>query len=225
MAEDVLVHYLLKQGVRKVDLCVVTHLDEDHCLGLEQLSRRMDVGCFAFPAACEGDERLKGFISERQIFLSRGDMLELGEGAVLSVLSPPGGRPKSPDDNDDCLVIMAEAEGVRALLTGDATAYTEAELSSLYGAELRADILKASHHGSAYSNSEAFVRAADPAFFVISCGRGNSYGHPADRVIDLLRKNSIIYGRTDECGALIIRRSPKGLYAVNAAGDRTWQIR
>lgn len=224
ISERILLPYLLKQGIRKVDLCVVTHLDSDHSLGLAQLSQKITVGCFAFSSVYEGDPRLEDLRSERRIFLSRGDMLSLPGGAVLKVLSPEPGAEKSGEDNDNCLIMAAECRGIRALFTADATEPAELELAASFGPELKAHILKASHHGSAYSNTEALIGCASPSFCVISCGRNNSYGHPAPRVIDLLEKNSIIYGRTDENGAVVIRKDRKGITAENAARDKEWQI-
>ncbi|MBR0139979.1 MAG: hypothetical protein IJM17_06805, partial [Firmicutes bacterium] len=226
IAERTLVPTLLKQGIRSVDLCVVTHLDSDHSLGLAQLSRRMRIGCFAFSAVYEGDPRLDDFVSDKKIFIAAGDELLLTDELKLKVLAPAQGSEKSGDDNENCLVLMAECRGIKVLLTGDAGFEREqALLASYENEELSADVIKAGHHGSASSTGEAFLKAVSPSFCVISCGRNNSYGHPSQRVIDLLEKSSIIYGRTDADGAVILRVKKDGIYAENAAKDRRWRVR
>lgn len=47
--------------------------------------------------------------------------------------------------------------------------------------------MRVNHHGSGHSSSQAYVDALAPETAVISCG-ANSYGHPANRVLDGLRQ-------------------------------------
>ena len=44
--------------------------------------------------------------------------------------------------------------------------------------DLRADVLKVPHHGSAYSDPD-FLAAVHARVAVISVGRHNDYGHPS----------------------------------------------
>lgn len=222
-AEKTLLPYLLKNGVTGLELCVVTHLDTDHSLGLAQLSEHMKIRTFAFPAGLEGDPGLESFRSENRIFLKEGDEIRVSEDLKLTVLNPSAEQ-LSSDANEGSLVLLAEIKGVRALLTGDAGEETEGRLVARYKKALDADILKAGHHGSAGSTSPAFLRASDPSFAVISCGKNNSYGHPSARVIDLLQKNSIIYGRTDEMGALVIRIGKRAFTVEDPAKETIWRI-
>ena len=71
-------------------------------------------------------------------------------------------------------------------------------------AELRADVLKVGHHGSAASSSLRFLQVVSPALSVISVGRGNEYGHPtAETLLRLsLAKSRVL--RTDEAPAVQI---------------------
>jgi beta-lactamase superfamily II metal-dependent hydrolase len=46
--------------------------------------------------------------------------------------------------------------------------------------------LRANHHGSGHSSSDAYVTTANPQTGVISCGV-NSYGHPANRTLNAFR--------------------------------------
>ena len=69
---------------------------------------------------------------------------------------------------------------------------------------MRADVLKAGHHGSPTSSSEAFLTAVQPSIAVISVGADNDYGHPgADVLARLKALNAAIY-RTDTQGEIII---------------------
>ena len=69
---------------------------------------------------------------------------------------------------------------------------------------MRADVLKAGHHGSPTSSSEAFLTAVQPSVAVISVAADNDYGHPgADVLARLEALNAEIY-RTDTQGEIII---------------------
>lgn len=54
-----------------------------------------------------------------------------------------------------------------------------------------------SHHGSANSNSTAFLNVVNPQYALISCELGNSYGHPSDEALKRLREAGCLLYRTD----------------------------
>jgi hypothetical protein len=59
----------------------------------------------------------------------------------------------------------------------------EAVIGPLYG---NVDTMRANHHGSGHSSSQAYLDTLLPETAVFSCGN-NSYGHPSNRVLDALR--------------------------------------
>jgi len=65
---------------------------------------------------------------------------------------------------------------------------------------LKADVLKAGHHGSHTSSGEEFLRAVKPKQAIISVGKDNDYGHPHLRVLRRLERLGIKILRTDEIG-------------------------
>ena len=81
------------------------------------------------------------------------------------------------------------------------------------GLDLKADVLKAGHHGSSTSTSDAFLAAVDPDYAVISCGKDNSYGHPHQETMDKLNAADISIFRTDEQGTVV---------AVSDGSSITW---
>lgn len=66
------------------------------------------------------------------------------------------------------------------------------------------DILVAGHHGSKYSSSALFLRAASPMWSVVSVG-DNSYGHPTDEALGRMEEYSDYVCRTDISGNVTIR--------------------
>ncbi len=85
----------------------------------------------------------------------------------------------SSDINNNSIVLRVTFGNVAMLLTGDAQSEAEARLLSHGGADLRADILKVGHHGSAYSSTAEFLAAVHPKIAIISCGLHNVFGHPS----------------------------------------------
>lgn len=88
------------------------------------------------------------------------------------------------------------------LFTGDAGSSPEKKMIEM-GEDLEADLLQAGHHGSSTSNSYYFLREANPEYVVISCGKGNMYGHPHEEALSRFRDLGAEVFRTDEQGTII----------------------
>lgn len=105
-----------------------------------------------------------------------------------------------PDENDRSQFLKVSGFDFTAIFTGDCG--SAAETSLLHsGLSVSADLLKIGHHGSGSSTSEAFLAAVQPRFAVISVGE-NTYGHPADAVLDRLSAAGCEVFRTDVNGKI-----------------------
>ena len=90
---------------------------------------------------------------------------------------------------------------VALLLAGDVEALAEAQLAQ--GARtLRAQLLKAGHHGSRTSSTDAFLRAVAPETVVFSMGLQNPFGFPHADVVARAEALGARTMRTDQ-GAVI----------------------
>jgi len=133
--------------------------------------------------------------------LRAGETLRL-DGVQLRVLHPP------PPDwerrrvrNDDSVVLEVVYGDVAILLTGDISADIErAVVPRLTPARIR--VLKVAHHGSRTSSSSALLEQWRPQFAVISCGRGNRFGHPTLEVLQRLEAIGATILRTDLDGQI-----------------------
>ena len=67
-----------------------------------------------------------------------------------------------------------------------------------------ADILKVPHHGSRYSTSAAWLAVIRPQVALISCGRGNSYGHPHEETLRRLSETGARIFVTESAGAVTV---------------------
>jgi competence protein ComEC len=142
------------------------------------------------------------------VIARRGVRWESGDGVTLDVLAPalPFLADTGDDVNENSIVAMlhyqlSNGHGFRELFTGDAGEDSEARLLGR-GDDLRADVLKAGHHGSGYASTPAFIAAVHPRIAIISVGRHNTFGHPAPRTVATMTVAGAIVYRTDRCGAL-----------------------
>ena len=78
------------------------------------------------------------------------------------------------------------------------------------------DFLKAGHHGSASSTGEMLASLCAPDALFISCGAGNTYGHPnlsCMKNVLAASPDAEIY-RTDELGNIMLTVRDGGEYSV-----------
>lgn len=120
--------------------------------------------------------------------------------ATFSILNPTG----SEAGNSSSIVIAARLGELRWLFTGDLEKDGEHRLVEDYP-NLKADVLKAGHHGSKTSTSEEFLELIHPRLALISVGEHNLYGHPSPEVIDRLQTSKVKVLRTDQNGAIRFR--------------------
>ena len=171
MFEAVVVPFLQATGRRRIDTLVVSHGDEDHAFGLEDvLQHSSDVKVYAseLPALANGQHA------------SRCEAgLGWAVGEVNFGFMHPATQDAGSDNNRSC-VLMIYRGSSRVLLTGDIEASAEQSLLSRLGTNERfpVTLLTAPHHGSRTSSSQAFVDTFRPEYVVYPAGIRNRYGFP-----------------------------------------------
>ena len=80
----------------------------------------------------------------------------------------------------------------------------ESEASIIQSGEnIKADVLKVSHHGSRTASGSRFLSKVRPEYAVISCEKNNDYGHPHKQTLNHLQKVGAKVLRTDELGDIV----------------------
>jgi competence protein ComEC len=200
---------LWARGIRRLHGLVITHADPDHVGGAAAILRDfrpevlwtgVRVAGHEPTATLERSARAAGV---RQVPLAAGDRLALGPVAVR-VLHPGRADWERPAvRNDDSVVMEVRYGDVSILLTGDAGVAVERDIVPRL-APARMRILKVGHHGSRTSTGAELVEAWAPQVAVISCGRGNGFGHPVPDVLARLIGSGATVFRTDRDGEVTI---------------------
>ena len=206
--------FLKSRGITYLDGIFVSHPDEDHVNGVEELLERDGVAVGLLVLPCTERQEKSGFFrllslaEERNIpvlWLEAG--MEWEEGGVsMSCLHPAGGF-VGEDTNAASAVLYLSYGSFSMLLTGDVEGTGEKELLQRLKEEgiENLSVLKVAHHGSKYATKEDFLEILTPKLAVISAGKGNSYGHPHKETLQRLESAGSVILQTPESGAIIVR--------------------
>jgi len=203
--------FLHREGIRSIDAIMITHPHGDHVGASAPLMRDFPTGEFA-----DSGQRYGGFAYNDALAVAHekrvpvvypraGTVWRTDDGLTLTFLGPslPLLADTNNDVNNNSLVFLLQYRQFRMLFTGDAGAEAERRFLT-EGIDLKADVLKVGHHGSAYSSTPEFIAAVRPQYAIISVGRHNTFGHPAPSTIATLQRFGARIYRTDREGAVSI---------------------
>ncbi len=209
-------------GIRRIDYAVISHGDADHVNGIKELidmsGASFTVGEVVMPDIKDKDseESYAGMIEYAHkaginiSYKKAGDVLVCDNSTAFKITCMhPCESYDYEDANDYSAVYMIEYKDFSMLMMGDAGKKVEKCMMNDWKEhkDLKVFALKAGHHGSRYSCSEAFLESIDPAIALISCGKDNRYKHPHKEMLTRLHNMDIKPYRTDEDGAIMINVS------------------
>jgi competence protein ComEC len=215
---------LRRLDVDRLPLVLLSHLHEDHLAGLPGALGGRSVG--AVQVGPVADSRAQ---HARVVAWARDAGVEvtspsLGEqraaGALRWTVVAPGRhyRGTRSDPNNSSLVLRLQAGPTTVLLTGDIE--PEAQRDLLRDGDVRADVLKVPHHGSAHQDP-AFLDAVGARVVLTSVGEGNDYGHPSPQTLQRLLQHGAHSLRTDLDGDVALAHRGEQLVAVGRDGPGT----
>lgn len=197
--------YLNNQNVKSLDAVIWTHPDADHIGGADVITTKYDIGTIYMPNIVADTKTYRDLIDAinyrnyKVTYPTAGNSFNLGD-AKVTFLGP---LYKYDDDNNNSIACLIEFGNTRFLFAGDAEIEAEKALVSKYS-DLNVDVYKAGHHGSKTSSAPELLNAMTPEYVVISCGEGNSYGHPHAETLNKYRGLGYKVYRTDEQGSVVV---------------------
>ena len=186
LATSVLIPFLQHQGMETVDKLILSHKDNDHAGGVEELIS-------SFPDMQVLD--VMGDYSDCQ-FPSSWDW----DGVHFSIYSPFELLPYL-GNNSSCVLKISSKNG-SILLTGDIEEPVEYRLTKKFPHHIKSDVLLVPHHGSRTSSSKAFIKLVAPKVAVNSSGFANQFNHPHPLIKQLYLDQGIIFYDTQTKGMI-----------------------
>ena len=207
-----LVPLLKRHRVKKIDRVVFSHLHADHMAGVFELHKIMNIESVTYLPPIEGDGTFLGFHT------LLNELRDDGVGFVEAASQPfkvgdvelqfygplkhQGTFAKEPvfNENDNSLAVKLVYKGRQILFLGDLE--QEGEELLLENPLGPMDVVKAGHHGSPTSSTEALVKELSSKHVVFSLGHLNRFRFPDPKVIKRWKNTGAGIWRTDLAGTV-----------------------
>lgn len=210
--------FLKAAGVQRIDGVFLSHMDEDHINGiqelLEMIKNRETVVRISkiFLSLCEETAETRKHLETAAkeagcqiIYIRKGTKIK-DKDMEIECLAPAKADLGS---NESSQVLRIRKGDMKVLFTGDVEGEGERllleELALLGKREDTAcQILKAAHHGSKNSTSEEFLNRVKPVAAILSFGEDNRYGHPHQELLQRLAFHGVKILETARQGAICV---------------------
>ena len=228
IGKNIEIPFLKYHGISRIDYCIMTHDDLDHCSGLLELLQQSDepggirIGYVGIPSVLQKRKgetylRVEEICARKGIpisYLHRG--MALTEGELNLQCIHPGADAAYEDANEYSVVLLLGYGNFRAILTGDLEGQGETDMLEYLGnKEIPVDILKAAHHGSKGGTTQRFLNQIPARTALISCGKGNRYGHPSPETVQRIEEAGMEIFDTREDGQICVTTDGRGEYSVH----------
>jgi len=209
--EKVVAPALWGLGVKKLDLMLISHGDNDHAGGAPFIAQN-----FAPKQILSGEPKRLPFALKAELCTHNATWIwdEVKFKIIFLDASKQG--------NDASCMLQIEANGERLLLTGDIEQSTEFNLLKA-NIDVQTNWLLAPHHGSKSSSSLPFLQASKAHSVLISRGNHNAFGHPHSLVLKRYQALDLAIFDTAKTGAQQIMLGKKQpLFALRRL-DKFWR--
>lgn len=208
--EKILFPYLISKNARTIDYLFISHFDSDHYGGSIKILKELNVKNLVIPNPAKktrGFKKVVRLAKENGVNIiegKNGKKISCGKYFKTDIIWPDKSKYISENElNNNCLVMKVWISDLKILYTGDIEKIAE-DVIFKENETMHFDIVKAAHHGSISSTTDAFLKKVKFDTFVISCGRSNKFGHPSDIVLERVKKynDKVKIRRTDREGEI-----------------------
>ena len=227
VGSNIEIPFLRCHGISRIDYCIMTHDDLDHCSGLLELLEQSDgpggirIGYVGLPSVLQ-ERKGETYLKIENICARKGipisylhREMNFTEGELSLQCIHPDADASYEDANEYSVVLLLTYGNFSAILTGDLEEQGETDLLNYLGnSKIHVDILKAAHHGSAGGTTQAFLDQVSAEAALISCGKGNRYGHPAPETVERLEEAGMEIYDTRKAGQICVTTDGRGRYSI-----------
>lgn len=183
-AREVILPFLKKYHIQKIDKVIISHQDLDHRGGLDSLKKEIAIGVVI--------NNKKG---DKLSCFNQDDWYD--NEFLFSFLKANQSFKKENDKS--CVLRISNGENA-FLLSGDIEKKAEKSLIAKKHHLLKANYLLVPHHGSNSSSTQAFINAVSPKYVLFTTGFINQFGFPKNEVIARYKGRELF--NTANCGMI-----------------------
>lgn len=198
-----IVPFLRGEGVKRVDVMIVTHADIDHSGGALSVLQAVPVDWLV--SSLKEDHPLQlAAASTRQC--RAGESWQWDD-VRFEMLHPPEqsySNSKLKTNALSCVMKITTLHG-SVMLPADIEKRSEYQLVEHVGDALASTVLVAPHHGSKTSSTDEFVSRVNPKLVIFTVGYRNRFGHPKNEVVERYQSIGSRVLRSDTDGAVSLR--------------------
>lgn len=223
VGESTLIPYILDRGFTKIDIVIISHFDQDHVGGIFSILQELKVGKVYISKQTEKSKNYGKFLeivntkNIKVYEVMTGNRIHVEKNLYLDILWPIENQITENALNNNAIVCNLHYRDFSMLFTGDIEEIAEKEILELYSQNknlLKANILKAGHHGSKTSSTSEFINVVKPQIAVIGVGKNNKFGHPNEGVLQRLSDLNCKIFRTDLNGEISIEVNKGSKYKI-----------
>jgi beta-lactamase superfamily II metal-dependent hydrolase len=191
-------------GVTHVDLHFASHYHADHIGCITSLTGiTIDAGwdrAESYNSATYTNYTT--YLGSKRHTLTKGQVFTLDSLSAhpvkITCVALAGDGITTSDENSRSLMLKVSYGEFDESFGGDLTGYpsgtsgSNTNIETKVGPEVgKIEVYKVHHHGSAYGSYDDWLNATTPKVGIISCGTGNTYGHPTVAALTRLHNHSV----------------------------------
>jgi len=191
-------------GVTHVDLHFASHYHADHIGCITSLTGiTIDAGWDRAQSYSSATyTNYVNYLGAKRHTLTKGQVFTLdslsAHPVTITCVALAGDGITTSDENSKCVVLKVSYGEFDEVFGGDLTGWPSGNSSSNTNIETKVgpevgkvEVYKVHHHGSAYASYDDWLNATQPKIGVVSCGTGNSYGHPTTSALGRLHAHGV----------------------------------
>ena len=194
--DNTLITYLKNQGVRTIDLVIISHGDNDHNGNLENLIKNFKIKKVILSYF---DYNTHQILIKNNFnnfaFVRKGDVFKINN-ILFEILWPVNDM---KNVNNNSIVFKMSFSNTTYLFTGDIEKEVEEKIIDMEK-KIDVDVLKIAHHGSNTSTHNSWLEGVNFDIGVAMTGDKNTFGFPNKYTVKRLEKKEVYY--TSECDTI-----------------------